>query len=493
MSPRFAVRADEARAPFAVALDVGSGGTRAALYDACAREVGPRAKISHAFTVAPDGTSTIDADQVVAELREALEGVLAGPFPGPVAAVGLDTFASSFIAVGADGSALTPCITYADSRSRAQADALAARLDADAVHDRTGARLHASYLAPRLLWLRERHPEVLARTVRVMDLGEYAAAKLLGAPVLGTAAAAWTGMLDRRTGGWDAELLAAVGADAALLGEPRDPAAAVPIAGTPLARRLPGLGDAVWVPSVGDGLAANLGIGALGPGTWGISTATSGAIRQLVAGGADALPTGLWAYRVDTARTLVGSAISDCGRLLDWALAAFAAPAGGLDPDALLAAPPDPAAPLVIPFLSGERGTRWRGGARAMLADVSAATTSSDLLRGSMEGLALSFARIAAQMRELGGEPERIVVSGGMTGAVPGWLQILADALGAPIDHVAISRSTMRGTAVLALEQVAPAALPAAVPVSRRVEPVPAHTAHYRARLPRFEALAELA
>src|SRR5699024_278194 len=98
----------------------------------------------------------------------------------------------------------------------------------------------------------------------------------------------------------------------------------------------------------------------------------------------------------------------------------------------------------------------WRGNARAVFADVGASTTAEDLLRGSLEGVALSFLRIADQMRELSGQPERIVLSGGMTGAVPGWLHLLADALSAPIDHVAVSRSTMRGSAVLALEQAAP-------------------------------------
>ncbi|MGO2607802.1 MAG: FGGY-family carbohydrate kinase, partial [Brachybacterium tyrofermentans] len=107
--------------------------------------------------------------------------------------------------------------------------------------------------------------------------------------------------------------------------------------------------------------------------------------------------------------------------------------------------------------------------------------------------VALSFLRIADQMREAGGDPERIVLSGGMTEAIPAWLHLLSDALGAPIDHVAVSRSTMRGSAVMALEQVSPDTRVAEVPVLRRVEPVAAHTEYYRERLERFEKLADLA
>ncbi|EYT49009.1 gluconokinase [Brachybacterium muris] len=494
--PRFTTPDEDALAPFVIGLDVGSGGARAGVYDATGREVGKRThKQPHGFTVGDDGTSTIDADVIVEGLRTALGKVLSDPLPGPVMAIGFDTFASSLVVVDEAGEPLTPCITYADTRCRTQVAALRESLDPVALHERTGARLHSSYTAPRLAWLREEHPDVFSRAHRFMALGEYVALKLLGTPALGTASAAWSGMIDRRTGQYVPELLEAVGVDAAMMGTPLDPSDALPLAGTPLAKQFPQLKDAAWVPVIGDGLAANIGIGALGPTTWGISTATSGAIRQLIEGETPTLPTGLWAYRVDARRTLVGSAMSDCGRVLDWTRNQFSLDKdiSSWDTEELFAAAPESSTPLVVPFLSGERGTKWRDGARALYANVSASTTAEDLLRGSMEGVALSFLRIADQLKEMGGAPERIVLSGGMTEAIPAWLHLLADALGAPIDHVAISRSTMRGSAVLALEQAAPDVQVAEAPVLNRVEPRPEHADYYRERLERFEKLADLA
>lgn len=494
--PRFNISADDAHGPLVVGIDIGSGGTRAAVYDVSGREVDKLThKESHEFTVGDDGASTIDADQVVEEIRTALGAVLGGELPGTVRGIGFDTFASSLVAVDAAGDAITPCITYADTRCHAQVTALSSRLDIDDLHERTGARLHSSYTAPRLAWLREAHPEVFARTERFMALGEYVAFRLLGTAALGTASAAWSGMIDRRTGEYVPEVLEAIGVQASALGEALDPDDALPVAGTPLAEEFPQLTDAVWLPVIGDGLAANLGIGALGAGTWGISTATSGAIRQLLDTEISSLPSGLWAYRVDQRRTLVGSAMSDCGRVLDWARFQLGIPEdiSETDTDSLFSAPPSSGTPLVIPFFSGERGTKWRGSSRALFAGVGASTTAEDLLRGAMEGVALSFLRIADQMREAGGDPERIVLSGGMTEAIPAWLHLLADALGAPIDHVAVSRSTMRGSAVMALEQASPETAVAEAPVLRRVEPVAENAAYYRERLERFEKLADLA
>ena len=496
MSPRFSTTSEDAQAPFVIGLDVGSGGSRAAVYDVSGREVDKRNhKEPHGFTVADDGTSTIDADLVVEELRTSLHRVLEDPLSGPVLALGFDTFASTLVVVDRAGNAITPCITYADTRCHTQVTSLREQLDTVALHDRTGARLHSSYTAPRLAWLREEHPDIFARAHRFMALGEYVALKLLGTPALGTASAAWSGMIDRRTGEYVPELLEAVGVDVEMMGAPLDPADALPIAGTPLAKEFPQLAEAVWVPVIGDGLAANMGIGAYGPTTWGISTATSGAIRQLISGATPTLPSGLWAYRMDADRTLVGSAMSDCGRVLDWCRNQLQLPAEieAIEASEVFTTPPEAGTPLVIPFLSGERGTKWRDSSRAMMANVSASTTSQDILRGALEGVALSFLRIADQLKEMGGEPEQIFLSGGMTGAIPSWLHLLSDALGAPIDHVAVSRSTMRGSAVLALEQAAPGVAPDPVPVRKRVEPVAAHADYYRERLERFEKLADLA
>ena len=496
MTPRFSISSDHAQAPFVIGLDVGSGGSRAAVYDVSGREVDKRNhKEPHGFTVGADGTSTIDADQIVEELRTSLRKVLDASLPGPVLAIGFDTFASTLVVVDEAGDAITPCITYADTRCHAQVTSLREQLDTVALHDRTGARLHSSYTAPRLAWLRVEHPDICARAHRFMALGEYVALKLLGTPALGTASAAWSGMIDRRTGQYVPELLEAVGVDADMMGTPLDPSDALPVADTPLATEFPQLAGAMWVPVIGDGLAANMGIGAHGSSTWGISTATSGAIRQLVSGTTPTLPGGLWAYRVDADRTLVGSAMSDCGRVLDWCRNQLQLPPGidAIEASDVFTTPPSSGTPLVIPFLSGERGTKWRDSSRAMMAGISASTTSQDILRGAMEGVALSFLRIADQLKEMGGEPEQIYLSGGMTGAIPSWLHLLSDALGAPIDHVAVSRSTMRGSAVLALEQAAPDVAPDPVPVRERVEPVAAHADYYRERLERFEKLADLA
>ena len=111
--------------PLVLAVDVGSTATRGDVYDAAGRPVaGGRCKVPHQFTTAADGTSQIDPNLVVEEVAQVI-GKLADRWrAGRIAAVALDTFASSLVGVRPDGGAVTPCYTYADSRCAEQVAAL---------------------------------------------------------------------------------------------------------------------------------------------------------------------------------------------------------------------------------------------------------------------------------------------------------------------------------------------------------------------------------
>jgi gluconokinase len=471
--------------PLVLAVDVGSTATRGDVYDAAGRPVADgRWKVAHQFTTAADGTSVIDPDGVVEEVAQVI-GKLAGRWPaGRIAAVALDTFASSLVGVGPGGGAVTPCYTYADSRCAEQVAALRRELDEPAIQQRTGCRLHASYLAPRLRWLQAAQPGAFTAAARWMSLGEYVHLRLLGSTAAGTSIAAWTGLLDRRTGRWDDELVAAAGLRPGQLSEIRDPGQPLDDAGSAAGSRWPALAGSVWQPVVADGIASNVGTGATGEQAAALTAATSGAIRVLLHHVPATVPAGLWCYRVDRDRSLLGGAVNDVGRMVSWLSQTLRMP-GHLD----LSAAPDPGTPLVLPYLSGERSTGWAVTARATFAGVSAATTAAMLARGAMEGVAFSLARIAGELAGAAVPPRQVLASGRITRDLPELLQLVADVLGLPVTPVTSKRTTLRGTAIMALDVLAPGtprAKPATGPVRR---PVAAHHAHYARRAQDYQAL----
>ncbi|HHU39471.1 MAG TPA: sugar kinase [Propionibacterium sp.] len=487
MTASLTVRLAQARAPFVLAIDVGSTGTRAGIYDAQARPVKKfKTKVGHAFTTIANGTSTIDPDRVTAEIRQVVGEVVAD-FPHPIAGVAIDTFASSLVGVDAGGHAITPCYTYADSRSSAQVNYLKSILNEDDTQQRTGTRQHTGYLPSRFLWLKQTDRHTFEKVRHWVSLGEYAWLRIIGTTAAGTSTAAWTGMLNRREGTWDATLLDLVGVDVGLLSPIAPPSQPL----TPVldvATGWPVLADAVWFAPISDGHSQSIGAGSVDASTMVLSAATSGAMRVLVGGDLDNLPRGLWCNRIDETSSILGGALNDVGRAVTWLEATLKLPPAE-ELAAMIVADPVPGLPVVLPWFSGERSTGWVGEARAVLHRVSAATTASDLYRATIEGVALSYVRMLRDLVLVAGRPTEIIATGRVTADIPGLMQVIADASGVPVTPLTLKRSTLRGAALHALPALAPDVEPAAVPKGDTFVPHPERLGYYQRRMERFQVV----
>jgi len=469
------VRAPESRGPYVLAFDVGSTASRGGLYDASGSPVkGSKQRIAHEFTVAPGGESSINADGVVEECRRIIAGIVgfAAEKELPIAAVAMDSFASSFLLVDASGAALTPCATYADSRSRTFVDRLIREGVAEgAYHQRTGVRLHPSYHPPRLLWA-QTLPE-WGRAAKVMTIGEYVYLRLAGIEGVATSMAAWSGICDAHTGGLDLEILAAAGTPAGMIQPLRGPDEPATPADTPW----DALNGVPWFHCVPDGWASNVGVGGVDETTVAVAASTSGAARVIVREVPERIPDGLWCYRLGRDRAILGGALNDVGRAVTWAENVLVG-VGKRELTEMLRTPP-PNAPFVLPFFSGERATGWATGATASFTRVTDATGPLELWRGIIDGIALSYDRVLDQLTEAGAAPERVVASGRVTADYPEWLHPLADATDVAVVPLEMKRTTLRGTALIALEHLEPGGVRAEPPFGEAVQPAAEHQGYF--------------
>lgn len=485
----FAVSLTKAEDPLVLALDVGSTATRGSLHDARGVPVrGYRHKIAHTFTTAPDGTSIIDPDQVVEELGRIIDVVVGArkELVGRLHGVAIDTFAASLVGVDAHRRATSPCYTYADSRSAPYVAQLRSEVDEHELQQLTGARLHTSYIAPRLRWLQEEEPDIFSATKRWISLGEYFHIRLLGKARAGTSIAAWSGLQDRHTGNWSDRMLELAKIDRShlsLIARPTQPILEVPAG---VAQRWPALKDAKWFAPIADGLAQNVGAGGRDESTMVVSMSTSGAMRVLLHDAPNTVPSGLWCYRVDDNRHLLGGAINDVGRAITWANHTFKLP-DGVELTDVATQPYRKNLPVFLPYLTGERSTGWVGQAKAHALGITASTGPDDLVRSVMEGVVLALGRVAEQLTDITDSVHRLVTTGGMCQDVPGIQQLLADLLGRKTIQTTFKRSTLRGTAVLALEVLAPGSSPAEAPRSKVFTPQDKHHNYWRALAARYQ------
>jgi gluconokinase len=433
-----------------LALDVGTSSIRAAVCGEDGEPVGD---------VASRKYRTTDADELV----DAVRGAVAEA--GDEAdAVGASTFGHSLLCLDDRGRAASPLYMWRDTRSDDAAEWLRRRLDAAAVHARTGCYLHSSYWPAKLAWLAEEEPELFRSTARFVSFADYLYERLTGErPQCSVSLASGTGLVDLASRDWDEELLSTLGLDP---------------------ERLPPLGDEPagdWYPALLDGVCSNLGTGCITRERAALMVGTSGAYRTLYETERPQPRPGLFLYRTDEQHVLEGGALSDGGNLHGWLEDTF----GPEDEGSLAGRDPTDHGLTFLALLGGERSPGWHAHARGAVRGLRFETTPRDLRQAALEGVAFRFAAVA----ELLPEVEEVVATGGALEHSPAWCQFMADALARPITLSAVGEASLRGSAVATLARLGKEA--PEPPLGRTFEPRLDRADEYREARDRDRALYE--
>jgi gluconokinase len=482
--------------PVVVALDVGSSSVRALAFDPVGRGLGLECQRPYEPQTTADGGVEVDADRLVLLATEALEGLVAalGSRVGAVLAVATSTFWHTLLGLDEAGRPRTPVYSWADTRSADAVEALRARIDEKAYHARVGCRLHTSYLPARLWWLRERDARAFGAVRRWVSFGEYLGLHLFGELRTSVSMASGTGLFDQSARRWDPPILDTLGLTTEHLGPIVDLDRPFRGLRPEFAGRWPALARVPWYPALGDGACSNVGAGCVTPARAALMVGTSGAMRICLTAESVAVPEGLWCYRVDGRRLLLGGSLSNGGSFYAWLVETLRLPAPEGAERALAAMEADAHGLTVLPFLAGERSVGWVATARAAVVGLSLATRPMDILRAGLETVAYRFALIHERLREACPDLREVVATGGALLASPAWTGIMADVLGVPLTPSTEAEGSSRGAALLASEALGLIPSIAAVPsgTGPAVQPDPARHARYRAGLARHRQLYDL-
>ncbi|GAC1329162.1 MAG: gluconokinase [Chloroflexota bacterium] len=469
-----------------LALDIGTSSARASLYDLRGRPVPDRfAHITYSPRVTADGGAEFDPCWLVDQVCTTVDRVLATPPPGPIVAVAVGSFWHSLMGLDAAGQPLTPVYLWLDGRSRSVLPELRQRLDTRAIHARTGCVLHWSYWPAKLTWLRRGDPETFTHVKRWVGFGEFVLRTLTGTDAMSVSMASGTGLLDVHSCAWDNPVPDTVGVRLEALPRLVDVDEPDIVASAAWQARWPALAGVPWLPPVGDGASSNLGAGCTTERDVAIMIGTSGAERVLrVADQPFTIPWGIWCYRLDRRHIVLGGAMNDGGALIDWLDESLRLGRRHERDGAIAVMPPDSHGLTVLPLWGGERSPNWSDDARGGIVGLRLKTSPTDVLRASMEAVALRFAEIDRLLERVANSaPGEVVGTGSALLHSPAWLQILADALQRPVLASAESEATSRGVSLLALRRLGILGEPLSTirpRVRRRYAPRPEFAETYR-------------
>lgn len=435
--------------PHILALDIGTSSVRAALYDGQANVL-PETIVKKERTInfTEDGGAELTADEAFSQVCEAIEEVLAKTTE-TIDYVAASCFWHSLIGVDSQGDATTNVFTWAETRPAEYVQMLRDNLDENEIHNQTGARFHSSFWTAKLLWLKAEFPEVFEKTAKWLSFSDYLALKLFGEPVTSVSMASGTGIFDIRKNNWAENIFDFLQIDRQNLPRIADDSE------TFQTTHWEQLKTAKWFLAIGDGAANNIGAGCLQKTKAALMIGTSGAMRVAFAGKVpDEIPNGLWCYRIDRTRIIVGGALSDGGGLYRWLKDNLKLKKNDDEIENEIAGKePDSHGLTFLPFLAGERSTGYHENAKGAILGLTQHTDAIEITQAAMESVAYRFAEITDQLQTFT-NLETIIASGGALRESPVWTQIITDVLAHNLSLPDTREASSRGAVLLALENL---------------------------------------
>jgi xylulokinase len=452
------------RAQPLIGLDVGTSGVKGIAISPDG-EVVARAEHGYPLSTPRPGWAEQDPE----DWWNAAQATLAELPDGPV---GLSGQMHGLVVLDEAERVLRPAILWNDQRTAEQCAEIEERVGLERLIELTGNRALTGFTAPKLLWLRQHEPEVYARIRHVLLPKDYVRLRLTGRHAIDAADASGTLLFDVARRRWSDEVLDALELPRAWL---------------------PEAFESTEIGGAGDQAAGALGVGVDRPGPLSVVLGTSGVVFAALPGYAADREARVHAFchAVPGTWHAMGVMLSAAGSL-SWLHAALDAPYERLLDEAARWQPGTEGL-LFQPYLAGERTPHADPDARGAFVGLQLRHDRGALVRAVLEGVAYGLRDSLELLRELGVVAEVGRVSGGGARSRL-WLEVVAAALGIPLEKTAVDEGAAYGAALLAGVQSgvfadAHEAVAACVRVTERIEPNPAWQSAYAEGYARYRRL----
>jgi len=447
---------------YVLGVDIGTTSTKAVLFTETG-DIVAKAAVGYPLNRPTPEAAEQDPVEICAAVKASVGDVMAQSdlAPSQVRCLSFSAAMHSLILVDAANEPLTASITWADNRSADWVSKIRQNHHGHDLYRRTGTPIHPMSPLVKLVWLRHDHADLFQRAERFISIKEYVLFQLCQEYVVDYSIAGATGLFNIKTLDWDADALELAGVSPQKLSRlvptthvmpPLQPACAAEMG---LARETP------VVVGASDGCLANLGVGAIAPGTVAITLGTSGAIRTVAPQPQTDPSEILFCYPLTDQHWVIGGAVNNGGIVFQWVRDRLAATevataellqqdAYELLTDMAATIPPGADGILFHPYLAGERSPLWNADARGSFFGLALHHTKAHLVRAVLEGVVFNLRLVLEALEEAAGKAETIRASGGFAQSEL-WRQILADICDRPITVPESYEASCFGAALLGL------------------------------------------
>ena len=433
---------------YILAHDTGTGGDKAVLTDLRGRII-HSAYQEYGRTYPQPGWVEQDPEELWHAVAKTTHDVLidAGVDPAEVLAIGISAQMFNLLPVDTNGQPLTQMLSWLDTRSVHQADALLTGDTPELLFKHTGNLPTAKDVIPKILWLKEERPELWKRTAKLLDCKEYILFKLTGKIAIDWHGASVYFLFDPHQKIWSQAACQRLEIPIEMLPDAY-PCTEVIGEVTPEAAKVTGLlpGTPV-VLCAGDVAVAQTGSGANAAGRAHLCVGTATWIGLSSARFTNDPQKPFWALNhIDPRKWIIAGEMETGGGALMWFREVFCqlevlqAEQQGVSTYDLINAmaasiPPGADRLLFAPWLSGERAPVLDHYARGAWVGISLSHTKAHFARALMEGVAYHLRWICEALERQGLTVEALnAIGGGSTSLI--WTQIISDVTGRQLNVV---------------------------------------------------------
>lgn len=441
-------------------LDIGTTGCKLTVFDGEGRQLG---KAYRDYPVMRGSSlHEVDAEAILEGVFAVLTKI-AKDYPD-LKGIGVTSFGETFVAADERGTPLYPAMLYTDPRGKEQCAHLCEKMDAGIMAEISGIKPHEMYSLPKLMWLKEKEPEIFAKIQHVFLVEDFVVYHLTGQTKIDYSLATRTMGFDIRKLTWSPEIFAAAGIDMALMSEPV-PTGTVAGNVTSAVSQRTGLSEQTKIVCVShDQIAA-----AVGAGVFDSSVAVDGAgtvecvtpvydgipdMRVMTRGNYAVVPYVIPGKYVCYAFSYTG------GALMQWCVDTIAkiekeeAKKLGISVNELLereyakAQGDEPSGLLVLPHFAGAATPYMDTGSKGAVLGLSTASTAASIYRGCMEGVVYEMVLNMEWLKDSGIHFRKLHATGGGAHSEV-WMQMKADMLNLEITSLETVDAGTVGSAML--------------------------------------------
>ncbi|MEO5649498.1 MAG: gluconokinase [Ginsengibacter sp.] len=373
--------------------------------------------------------------------------------------VSLSSCMHSLIVINKKNEAITPLLTWADTRSETIAEDIRNSEEAEDIYKATGTPIHSMSPLCKIKWLKENEKKIFASAFKFISIKEFIWYRLFNTYEVDASIASATGLFNINTFKWNEASLNLCGIKASALSE-IVPTHFLRNKVNPLTASLLHItDDTTFCIGASDGCLANIGSYATEPGIAALTIGTSGAVRIACPKPLVNFSAMVFNYVLDDATFISGGPINNGGNVFKWLFKTFLNNANPSEKDYndffknIETIPAASQGLLFLPYLYGERAPVWDEKASGMFFGIKSFHTNAHFLRAAVEGICFALKNILEIIEASAGSIAQLNVSGGFVNSAT-WMQILADISGKKICLVQTEDASSIGAALLGMKAI---------------------------------------